>query len=75
MLNVLPALRCSIHGIWGACDATIGPHIMERISFMHGLSPHSMALVIEDAGHWVAFEAPNDFNNALLPLLAKGPST
>ena len=41
----------------------------ERIAFMRSLAPQSEAVVIEGAGHWVAFEAAQAFNLVLLRLL------
>ncbi len=67
-LRVLPQVRCPVHGIWGH----------EDIMFAHTREPLEAALRavgvasvqwIPQAGHWVAYEQPEAFHAAVLPLL------
>jgi pimeloyl-ACP methyl ester carboxylesterase len=57
---------CPVHGVWGELDALyIGtlsqvPHVLNRMA--------SFA-VVPDAGHWVMFEQPEAFHQAVEPLL------
>jgi pimeloyl-ACP methyl ester carboxylesterase len=65
LVPVLVALRCPLHGIWGAQDVLYShrlPLIHRVLSSAPGF--RSMEL-LPDAGHWVQFEATDAFNAAL----------
>jgi pimeloyl-ACP methyl ester carboxylesterase len=51
--------------IFGGCDAIVGSHMAERQALMREIQPQSEFRIIAGAGHWVAFEAPEAFNEAL----------
>lgn len=67
--EILFSLQCPVHGIWGARDATIGPYMQDRADLMAALGHGSRVAIIEDAGHWVQYEKPEAFNDALLRAL------
>lgn len=57
-------------GIWGEFDAVAMPDVRTRLDVLRGIDPGLMEAVIPGAGHWVAYEAAEDFNAALLRVLA-----
>ncbi len=59
-----------LNAVWGALDAVAGPYLEEREAFIRALRPDAGFHVIADAGHWVAYEAPEQFNMLLKRLLA-----
>jgi pimeloyl-ACP methyl ester carboxylesterase len=58
----------ALAGIWGVHDATSGAHLHERVELLRSLDSEAEFVRI-DAGHWVAYEAPDAFNAALTELL------
>ncbi|WP_428677667.1 alpha/beta fold hydrolase [Reyranella sp.] len=69
--EVLPRVKTPLTGIWGEFDSTTYPHIQERIDLFRALQPDFEMNVIPGAGHWVAYEAAEAFNEVLLRVLAK----
>jgi pimeloyl-ACP methyl ester carboxylesterase len=55
--------------IFGEHDAVVGSHMSERQALMREIQPRSQFKIIPGAGHWVAFEAPEEFNQALQDVL------
>ena len=72
--SLAQALRRSspgrLNAVWGALDAVAGPYLAEREAFVRALRPDAGFHIIPDAGHWVAYEAPEQFNLLLERLLA-----
>lgn len=69
LLRQMPQLRCPVWGIWGAQDALLRgciETVMDGLS--HAPRFQSMTL-IPRAGHWVQFESPERFDQALLQAL------
>ncbi len=66
----VPGLKCPFAAIWAEHDQTIGPYLHERPAWLKRYRPDARHIIIPDAGHWCAFEAPQAFNHALLELLA-----
>ena len=64
-----PGLQCELAAIWGERDSTIGPYMHERPQWLHSHHPGARYTIIPRAGHWCAYEAPAEFNRALLDLL------
>ncbi len=62
--EVLPRVKTPLTGIWGEFDSTTYPHIQERIDLFRALQPDFEMNVIPGAGHWVAYEAAEAFNEA-----------
>ena len=69
--EVLPRVKTPLTGIWGEFDSTTYPHIQERIDLFRALQPDFEMNVIPGAGHWVAYEAADAFNEVLIGALAK----
>ena len=67
--EVLPRVKTPLSGIWGEFDSTTYPHIQERIDLFRALQPDFRMNIIPEAGHWVAYEAAEAFNNRLLEVL------
>jgi pimeloyl-ACP methyl ester carboxylesterase len=60
-----------IGAIWGDADQVAVPHLAERIAALREARPDAALELIEGAGHWVMYEAPEPFNAALSRLLAR----
>ncbi len=68
LVETLPRIAAPIGGIWGALDATGGgaAAIAERRRIFHSHQPDCPFTVIGDAGHWIMYERPERFVEALL---------
>jgi 2-hydroxy-6-oxonona-2,4-dienedioate hydrolase len=67
LARALPLVKARIDGIWGERDATAYPHLADRARALHNVQPGARFEVIPGAGHWVQYEAADQFN----PLLAE----
>jgi 2-hydroxy-6-oxonona-2,4-dienedioate hydrolase len=67
LVRALPQVTARLDGIWGGRDATAYPHLDERARTLRLFQPEARFEVIAGAGHWVQYEAANEFN----PLLAE----
>jgi pimeloyl-ACP methyl ester carboxylesterase len=69
-LQALPAIRARIAGIWGGNDAFAVPHIEDRQRILAAVQHDLDFRVIDDAGHWVTYEAADEVNAALVDMLS-----
>ncbi len=70
LAHVLPTLACPVHGIWGKLDVLYAQRL-PLINQVLATAPAYRGLaLLPDAGHWVAWEAAEAFNTALLAALA-----
>ncbi|HXC91699.1 MAG TPA: alpha/beta fold hydrolase [Stellaceae bacterium] len=67
LVRALPLVQARLDGIWGEHDATAYPHLDERARTLRSFQPEARFEVIAGAGHWVQYEAADQFN----PLLAE----
>jgi len=66
----LPRVRCPVHAIYGAHDALYKAWIHQLEDAFKATAPDFRGLVlIPEAGHWVPFERPEAFDEALLAAL------
>jgi pimeloyl-ACP methyl ester carboxylesterase len=72
LARALPLVKARIDGIWGERDATAYPHLEDRARAVRNIQPAARFEVIPGAGHWVQYEAAEQFN-PLLAVLA-GPA-
>ncbi len=68
--EVLPRVKTPFTGIWGEFDSTTYPHIQERIDLFRALQPNFEMNIVPGAGHWVAYEAAEAFNERLIKILS-----
>ncbi|MGH7045128.1 MAG: alpha/beta fold hydrolase [Stellaceae bacterium] len=66
LLQALPRVTARLDGIWGGRDAGAYPYLDERRRVLDAIQPGLRFEIIPGAGHWVAYEAADQFN----PLLA-----
>ncbi len=67
----LARVSCPVHAIYGAHDALYKSWISQLAAAYAGATPDFRGLtLIPDAGHWVQFERPEAFDDALLAVLA-----
>jgi len=69
--RALDKVHVPVNGIWGSMDAPANPRAHERVAAMRGRRPDADVRVIEGAGHWVAYEEPEQFNAMLLEMLKR----
>lgn len=65
----LPLVSAPMRAIWGERDQVSYPHIAERLVMLHAARPELVSEVVPNAGHWVMYEAPEAFNDALERML------
>ena len=72
LARVLPGVRCPVHAIYGAHDVLYRGHHAQLRETLARAAPDFRGLkLIEGAGHWVQFEAPEAFDAALLEALGQ----
>lgn len=65
-LRRVPARKAAI---WGEKDATVGAYLAQRQDILRGIDPSTQFRVMPGIGHWVMYEAPEDFAALLTELL------
>ena len=61
--NIIPYL------IFGEKDATVGPYLEERISIFRAACKDVRIHVEIDAGHWIMYEKPDNFNKLIKEII------
>lgn len=74
LARVLARTTCRLNGIWGERDQVAAGEVAAREAVLRRVRPDIDFRVIPDAGHWVAYEAPEAFNATVLELLARSPA-
>lgn len=69
-LRRVPARKAAI---WGEKDATVGAYLAQRQDILHGIDPSTEFRVMPGIGHWVMYEAPEEFATLLTELLEASP--
>ena len=69
--NALARVTARVNGIWGEFDAPANPRARLRIVALRELRPDADVRLIAGAGHWVAYESPEEFHAMLLEMLAR----
>jgi 2-hydroxy-6-oxonona-2,4-dienedioate hydrolase len=72
LARALPLIKARIDGIWGERDATAYPHLDDRAQALRNVQPGARFEVICGAGHWVQYEAANQFNRLLADIAGDG---
>ena len=71
LLQALDRVHVPLNGIWGTCDAPAHPRSIERVATLRARRPEADVRMIQGAGHWVAYEEPDQVNAMLLEMLAR----
>jgi pimeloyl-ACP methyl ester carboxylesterase len=69
--RALAQVVAPVNGIWGELDAPANPRAPQRVVTLRALRPDADVRMIPGAGHWVAYEAPEQFNAMLLEMLKR----
>lgn len=71
LVEALPHIKARLAGIWGVHDATGGgrEQILKRRDIFLEYQADVSFVIIDDVGHWVMYEAPDDFDAALVDIL------
>lgn len=67
--TALDAVHVPVNGIWGGLVPPANPRAREREAALRALRPDVNFHMIAGAGHWVAYEAPAEFNATLRAML------
>lgn len=70
--DALAATRQPLTAVWGARDQIAAGHIPLRCDAVREARPDAAFAIVADAGHWTAYEAPEDFGAALDQALRRG---
>jgi pimeloyl-ACP methyl ester carboxylesterase len=70
LARALERVSAPLQTIWGTRDIVARPSLEARLAVLRRHHPELEVRLIEGAGHWVAYEAADRFNAALLSLLA-----
>ena len=65
LVEALPKITARLDGIWGERDATAYPHVDDRKRILQSVQPQARFTVVPGAGHWVQFEAADEFNRII----------
>jgi 2-hydroxy-6-oxonona-2,4-dienedioate hydrolase len=68
--EALPRVTARLHGIWGERDVTARDALDETAAALRSFQPNATFTVIPGAGHWVQYEAADEFNRVLEGLLS-----
>lgn len=72
-LDALPAARPGrLHAIWGEHDQVAVGAFAEREAVLRAIRPDVAVHLVADAGHWVAWEQPDRFDDLLVGILTQG---
>jgi pimeloyl-ACP methyl ester carboxylesterase len=69
LARALADVTAPLSTIWGARDIIARPSIEARLDILRRHHPELAVRLIDGAGHWVAYEAADRFNAAMLDLL------
>jgi len=69
--TALQAVHVPVNGIWGGLDPPANPRAHEREAALRAIRPNVNFRMIAGAGHWVAYEAPAEFNAILRDMLRR----
>lgn len=69
--EALKLAKAPINGIWGEMDTVAWPNVQARLDVLREIDPTLLSHVVLGAGHWVAYEAAEEFNAVLLRILAE----
>lgn len=72
LLRTLPRLRCPVHGLWGDDDVLYRGRLQVVRDALAQAPAGGSLQFIAGAGHWVPYEAAEEFNAALVALLDEG---
>jgi 2-hydroxy-6-oxonona-2,4-dienedioate hydrolase len=67
----LPGLSGRLAGIWGEFDPTAAPYLAERRDRLRQFRPDASFDIFPGAGHWVQYEAHEEFNRRLRELVSR----
>ena len=71
LTEALPRSHAKLCAVWGSEDAVSRDTMQARIAAMGALQPGADIRLIEGAGHWVAYEAADQFNAIALEMLGQ----
>ena len=69
--RAIAQVTAPVNGIWGELDAPANPRAPQRVAALRELRPDADIRMIPGAGHWVAYEAPDQFHAILLDMLQR----
>lgn len=73
LLSALAKAKPKLFGIWGRHDGTARGMIDLIPGMLRAFDPAAPFHVVEDAGHWVCYERPEETNRVMLDMLGAVP--
>jgi 2-hydroxy-6-oxonona-2,4-dienedioate hydrolase len=70
----LAPLTCPIQLIWGANDKMASPSVNARVNRCRGMRRGLRIDIVPEAGHWVQYERPEEFDRVLLDFVRNLPA-
>ena len=70
LVEALAKVKTRVGAIYGEFDAPANPNLRERAALLRSIVPDIDFRVICGAGHWTAYEAPDEFNTTLQEMLS-----
>jgi pimeloyl-ACP methyl ester carboxylesterase len=71
LLDRLPAVTAHLCALWGMCDAVAIDTLEQRVQALRSVQPASEIHLVPQAGHWLAYEAAEQFNAITREFLVK----
>ena len=71
LADSLKDLPCSLHCLFGEQDTTLHPDLNGIEKYVRDIHPGASFEIVEDAGHWVQFEASERVNAILSRILTE----
>jgi pimeloyl-ACP methyl ester carboxylesterase len=62
LLDRLPDVSARVCAVWGARDAVAIDNLELRVQALRGVQPAADVHIVPQAGHWIAYEAADQFN-------------
>jgi len=66
----LPEVQIPVRAVWGGEDQTAWPSVEARYDVIRQSHPELVTRTVPDAGHWVMYEQPDAYNQALKAVLS-----
>ena len=70
LAEALPHIPARVTAIWGGADGAAGAYLQARRDKLKSIRSDADQLLIEGAGHWVQYEAADQFNGLMDQVLA-----
>lgn len=71
LLEALEGVRTPLHAVWGSHDLYAAHDLEERFVALRRVRPDVDIHIVENAGHWAAYEAADEINELLMEFMSR----